>query len=520
MNYIHDLVAHLMVLCFLDDDHNMIAISFASSCLGLRLGHFPILELETHLYMFDDCVISSFCSSLSPSDSNILVGSMFPDSLPKLKLGYFLHLLPISDTNRTGLVATFSKDDSLFNAQLFNIEVSLFDIIFNVMATINHKQLEFVKTVNIFNKYPAKLKGIIEQTNSWEGAQIQINGDFLYISSNIPKLLCSQIYTCLKILYNRFQSRVRNAKAVYEKSKAQKAIAITVNCEREAIMNESLRLVQQTESELTLIRDIIDSFSSELETANNEVRALLNEIDGLCTTMECPEICISETVCEDCQRNATTLIQGTCSVACNRTVNTTVIIDYETIQIWTWVPQEFCGYHCICSQATFDSTTGTDCFVNYICTSVEFRRAIVESREVIVPSICNRPCSEIPVQAPVTAQRCFNKTCYRQREDLDCLRQNEECQATRNVIYANLADEQRDATNLLQSLDETRARERAIGLRLMRHNARFNLVRSQFNDSNELLDETEETLKISRESFEAVKRENQLELLEKVTNAS
>jgi len=506
---------------FVNDGHNMEAISIVSSCIGLRLGHFPILELETHMYMFNDCKISAFCSSISPNDSDILVWSMFPSSLPKLRLGYFLQLLPISDTNRTGLVATFSNnDDSLLNAQLFNIEVSLFDITFNMMATIDQQQLEFITTVNLFTKYPARLKGRIEQTDNWEDAEIQINGEFLDISNNIPRLLCSQINSYTEILYNRSQSSVRNAKVVYEKAKVQHAIATAVNLEREATMNESLHLVQETESELTLIKNRIDTISSELDAANNEVRMLVNEIDGLCTVMECPEICISETVCEDCQRNTTTLIQGTCEVACNQTVNTTVIVDYETIEIWTWVPMEFCGYHCICSQETFDCTTGTACFINYICTSVEFRQAIVETREMTVPSICNRPCSEIPVQAPVTAKCCFNKTCNRQEEDVDCLRRNQDCQRTRNITYANLADEQRDATNLLRSLDEERARERATRLRLMRYSTRYNHARSQFDESNELLDETRETLEITKESFEAVKRDNQLKLLEQITNAS
>jgi len=33
---------------FINDDHNMEAISLVSSCLGLRLGSFPIVGLETY----------------------------------------------------------------------------------------------------------------------------------------------------------------------------------------------------------------------------------------------------------------------------------------------------------------------------------------------------------------------------------------------------------------------------------------------------------------------------------------
>jgi len=503
---------------YINDDHNMDAISMVSSCLGLRLGSFPIVDLETHLYMFDNCVISSFCSYLLPSDSDILVWSTFPSSLSNLRLGYFMRLLPISDANRTGLVATFSEDHSLLNAHIFNIEVSLFDVTFNTSATINQQYLEFTKTVNLFNKYPAELRGKIEQTDNWENLKIEVHGEFLDMPSNIPKLLCSQINTYIEIVFNRSLSRVRNAQLVYENAKAQHAIAVRVNQEREVAMNESQHLVQQTKSELAMLRSMIDSISVELEMSN--VTDLIDEIDELCTIMECPEVCISELVCEDCQRNATALIQGTCSVACNRTVNVTVLVGYRDTIVWTWVEFTNCADYCICYFADFVCFTGTNCFIDYLCTGVPYREPIRETREMVVPSVCNKPCSEIAVQAPVTTRCCFNEGCARQENDTLCINENLNCQAIRIQKYQTLAQEQRRAAVLLQSLDEAKGRERATRLRLMRHNVRYNLTKSQFKESSELLQEASETLEITREPFEAVKRENQLNLLERIRNAT
>ena len=449
-----------------------------------------------------------------------MVWGTFPDSLSKIRLGYFIDLLPVSDVNRSALVATFSKDNPLLNVQLFNIQISLFDIIFNTTATINLQRLEFTELVNLFNKYPTQLTGTIEQTNNWENAQIAVHGEFSDIFDNIPELLCNQINSYVEIVSNRSHSRVRNAKIVYENAKAQHAVARMVNREREAALNDSRFLVQQTEDELVVIRSMIDSISSVLETANDEVRVLLEQIDELCTIVECPDICIPQRVCKDCERNATALIQGTCSYNCTRKENVTVIVDYVQELVWAFRPVNYCWMLCYCNPRNFFCTTNELCETVILCTSEYVSKAIVEIRQVEVADVCMGPCSETIIQAPVTTQCCANLGCARQEQDVICVNQNRECQAIRNLVYQNLAEEQRNATLLLRSLDEARVLERATSFRLMRHEARYNLTRIQYVESKSLLSETKEALNITETSFKAVKRENQLDLLEQVVNTS
>ena len=94
---------------FLNNDHDLQAVSIISSCLDINLGMFPIVDLQTNLYIFDECKISPFCSVLSPKDANLIVWSDFPENMSEINLGHFITLLPVSDSNRTGLVATFSR---------------------------------------------------------------------------------------------------------------------------------------------------------------------------------------------------------------------------------------------------------------------------------------------------------------------------------------------------------------------------------------------------------------------------
>ena len=83
---------------------------------------------------------------------------------------------------------------------------------------------------------------------------------------------------------------------------------------------------------------ILQSFSSELDNANNEVTNLMNQINNLCTTMECPEICIPKQVCEKCMRDVGTLIQGTYTVSCTRPVAVTAIVGYRIVYRWEYMP--------------------------------------------------------------------------------------------------------------------------------------------------------------------------------------
>ena len=501
---------------FLNNDHDLQAVSIISSCLDINLGMFPIVDLQTNLYIFDECKISPFCSVLSSEDANLIMQSDFPENVSELNLGHFITLLPVSDSNRTGLVATFSRSTNQLKATLFNIRASLFDTTFNSVATIDENELRFTKLINLYGKYPTEVTGRVEQTSDLNSASLEIFGSFDKIPNNVPELLCNQVESYIEILYRRSQSRVRNAEMVYNRAKSQLAAAEITHMERELARNESSNQIQQAQRELMRINGIIQSISSELEDANDEIRNLMNQINGLCTTMECPQICIPQRVCEDCMRDVGTLIQGTCTVSCTRYEVVTEITGYAFKYKWEWVYVSRCYYICYCGFPY--CLFGIYCRPVPICTIVYFYVPIV--REVIkaVPSVCNTPCSAVALRAPVMAQCCANVGCSRQEQDLDCLRQNRVCENSRNAVYENLAEEQRNATRILRSLDEARSDARATTLRLMRYEANYNFTSRQFDESLQAVNEARAALDIATSSFDRVKRETKLDLLENIRN--
>ena len=501
---------------FLNRNHDLEAVSIISTCLGINLGLFPIKGLETHIYIFNKCKIDSLCTTLNYTDANIVVWSTFPGSLSKLSLGHFLELLPVSHSNRTGLVATFSKYHNHFKAVLPSIKVSLFDTTFKSEAIINEQQLTFSKSVKLFNKYRVKLNGRINQMINWENAAIEVKGVFLNNPDNIPRLLCYQIATYIDILYNRSLIEVNNAEAVYDRAVLRfMKVNMTYN-EYEIIKNQSNDQVKLMEDEYQNVNNTLHLITKELEKAGDNVKSLQKNIDDLCTIKQCPEVCIPQQICEECKRSITVPIQGTCLFQCMKTENITIITGSEKITKYEYTPQEDCSTYPSCQVFTCRSTK--NCVTNYVSKPVDFIRYKTETRAVNTVAICEKPCSETVVTAPLTALCCANFTCNSTEQDVECLNQNQQCTQTREIVYSNLEEAKKNATKILQSLDEAKRNETVIKLRLQRSKVNYNFAEKKFNESKRSYTDAASVLEIVTTSFEAVKNKLQLAKLERVKN--
>ena len=504
---------------FLNNEHDLEAVSIISSCLGINLGLFPIHGLETHMYIFNECKIDSLCTILNYTDANVIVWSTFPSSFSKLRLGHFLELLPISNFNRTGLVATFSKNYEHLQAFLPNIKVSLLDTTFKSEAVITEQQLAFSKPAKIFDKYRVKLSGKINQLSNWENIAIEIQGDFyLNNPSNIPTLLCNQIATYIDILYNRSQVEMNNAEAVYNRAVLQFIKANMTSNKHKINVNKSSEIVKQIEAEYNKVNNTLYLITKKLEKAGNKVKSLQDDIDNLCTIKQCPDICIPQRVCEDCKRSITIPIQGNCIFECVKAELVTIITGSEKTTKIVHSPEEDCDTHQLCEGYTCKSAR--NCVINYISKPVHDIKYITETRIVNTITNCYKPCSEIVVTASVIALCCANLTCNSTEQDVECLSQNEQCAQTREIVYSNLDEVERNATEILKSFDEAKRNETIIKLRLLRSKVSYNLADKKFNESKRAYTDAASALEIVTASFEEVKNEVQLAKLESIKSLS
>ena len=499
---------------FLNKKHDLEAVNIISSCLGINLGLFPIHGLETHIYMFNECEIDFFCTIMNASDANIIVWSTFTDSLPKLRLGHFLELLPISSSNKIGLIVTFSKDHKYLKALLPNIKVSLFGTSFKSVAIITEQQLTFSKQVKLFSKYRVKLNGKIIQSSNWENIVIKVHGEFLNSPDNIPKLLCSQISTYIDILYNRSQVEVRNAQTVYDKAISQ-FIKANVTYNKDKInMNKSGDKVKEIEAEYEKVNNTLYFIAKKVEMANDKVKDLHENINNLCTIKKCPEICIPQKICEDCKGTITIPIQGTCIFECIKAENVTVITGSEIETKIKYTPKEHCTTRNQCPGST--CTSSRSCLINYVSKPVKEIKYKTEAKTINTITNCYKPCSETILVAPTTALCCANFTCNSTKQDVECLSQNQQCTETREIVYSNLDEVEKNATEILQSLDEAKRNETIIKLRLLRSKVNYNLAEKKVNESERAYNIAASALKISMASLEEVENEAQLTKLENV----
>ena len=500
----------LEAFVFMDDDHDMEAMSIVSQCLGLRLGSFPIFGLESHLYMFDRCRASPFCSVLEYSDT-FIVWSTFPQHVQSVSLGSYIKLLPVSNSDRTALYATFSKNAYSLQAKVFNIQLSLFEVDFSCTATIDDQQLHFEKVVQLFGLYSAKLNGNVKQTNDWKNAPININGLFLSNSNNIPDLLCKLIERYVDILYNRSSSKVRNAEIVYNRTASQYSIAQLSYHDREAARNESGDLVKKTEIELLIIEDTVQSLTNKLQMLNNNFQSIINRT---CMIKECPEICIPQQICESCQQNVTTSIQGSCLVPCKKDEVSQSTVGYKNLTVQKTESERRCPSTTSCT--VLECSTSTTCTEEQVSKPVLQNHTIIDTKVETKNTTCNKPCAEVYSSVLLQTQCCGKVGCNQTKQDIACLQENQQCQHRRNTLYMNLNSTQYKQVRNFELLDRARANRTVTNLRLMRYKARHNLNERQYNVSKVALEERETAFAIASRAYQLVKQQNPLDLLQKI----
>ena len=501
---------------FLNNEHELEAVNIMTSCHKINLGLFPILKLKTQIYIFNECKIGSLCTILNSADANIIVWSTFPDHLSEASLGNFLKVLPLS--NKTGLIATFSKDYKHFNAKLPRFKILLFNKTFESVAIVDEQQLTFSKSVKLYNKYFAKLNGKIGQVAKWRKAVIQIHGTFTNGNRNIPRLICNQIVKYIDILYNRSQVEINNAKTVYNRALSRYTKANITYNQRKIAMNKSSNQVRQTEDIYKKVKSTLTSITKQLQIADDKVKKLLKDIDNLCTIKQCPEVCVPRQVCEDCKRDVSIPIQGTCIFTCNKPKNITVVISSKRATRWAYVPKLNCSMYPSCH--VISCINMTRCVTSYISRPVTY--VVYKTGTILVNTItrCDKPCSETVAAAPTMTLCCANFTCNSTVEDIGCLRRNQECAQRRKKIYLSLDDAEKRGVEILQSLDEAKKNETIIKLRLLRLKTNYTHIEFKFNESKQAYNETASMLEIAAASFETIKHKSHLAKLEKAKSSS
>jgi len=499
---------------FLNRSLNIESLSYKSACMDLHLGLLPFQNIETVLYIFETCKLKKYCNDVDFTDmASIVIWGYIPQKLPHIQMGYFMKLLPVSSNNKALLVATVSKKKYDIQAQLFVVEFSLFDTVTNSTAFINQNELKADLSLMLFDQYPVMATVDVKQVTTWEKASLFIVGTLKNTEKNIPSLLEIYIKEHLKMLYNTFDAKIKNAKAVYSKSKLLQQSYLKNNI---AVNNRKAKTDMQyrlASIELENQTKTVSSIEAELQKASDKIKELQKMIDNHCMIERCEEICIPQEQCTECVQNISTLLQSQCSVPCTDPVKIVEIVGYKMDSRYEYVPRVICKtrkrcYFSVC-------ITHEECETRSVCIRVTFLKAIYEEKEVVDPNRrCTKSCPRESVIIPVSSKCCSLVGCTRKQDD-NCTRKNEECSISRSIIYNQLMSSQNNSTNILQKYDEAKENETALRLKVEQLRVRKIVNDQRHNDSYKVLSESNEAVDIASAAYEKIKTETNVAQFQK-----
>ena len=490
-------------------------MSYKSKCLQLNIGLFPFQNLENVMHIFEECSIKQYCNNTDFTDAaNMVIRSYFPQSISQVDMGYFMKLFPVSSTDSSAFVATFSKENFEIAAKLFNVQFAIFDAEVNTMASINGDKLSASFVMELYGKYLSEVTLTMQQTSSWNGAPIVLQGRFLHAVNNIPTKLEDYIEEHLRSLYTRSLIRVRNAEIVYKKSLSQQLTA-TENYNK---INNSKALTdalyQATSEKLYSQQNVISNISNELADANEEIQELQSMINNVCMIRKCEEICVPREECSTCELNVDTLIQGRCRVPCTKTVTVKKVKEYVAVSRWQFIRSPRCGIRISCFLIICAGSSS--CRYRSVCVRVTSIEPVFEYKTIKVNDYCDKPCPSNLIQAPVMAQCCAPVGCAERMQDYACANNNEQCRSTRNVIYESLSNEQATAAALLRRLDEENEKEATAKLELAQLTIRKNNLDRRVAESEERLSDANMAVQLASDMYEKIHNATNLDQLERL----
>ena len=496
------------LLMLLNSSYSAEGLSYRSTCLELHLGLFPFRKIDTVMYMFETCKLKEYCEDIYLSNmANIVIWGYLPQ---QSSLGHFMELLPISPTNKA-LVATVSKKNYEIQAQLFNIQFSLFDSVASTAAFINEKELRAVDLqLMLFGNFPANVNIKVEQVDSWDKASLYVVGKLIDNENNIPAKLESYIEEYLELLYNRFISKFKNAEAVFNNSILQQQLSENNQQNINNSKNLTDRLYQEASTNLENQAKIVDSIEDELQNANNQTRELQKMIDNLCTIRKCDEICIPQKKCEKCKQNVSTLLQSQCNIPCTDIVNISVIVGYKMECEYRYIPGEFCTTRQDCSYN--QCVTREKCEIRSVCRKVYFEKEVYgEIKDNNTNRLCTKPCPKESVNIQLQSECCASVGCTRQQND-NCTRDNEKCDRERGKVYSELLESQNNNALLLQRLDEAKESETGLRLKVQQFRVRKSNIDQRYNESIKASTESKLAVHLASSAYKKLQKVNNVDL--------
>ena len=499
-------------LVFLNSSLDIIGITYKSSCLNLNLGLFSFENLENTMYVFEECD-NAYCNNINfTNTANIVIWSYFPELVTEVDMGYFVKLLPATPTNNSALVATFSNENYEVIAELFNVQISLFDTVVNTRALISSGEVNAIFSIELYGKYLTETTLTMQQTTK-NRASIVIQGRFLDDTNNIPSILERFITERLHSLYTRALIRVRNAEIVNNKSLSQQVSATEYLNKMTNIKSLTDALFQSASEKLNDQEKLVRNISDDLSIANEEVQELQNMMNNVCKFQKCEKICIPREKCQQCLNAVKAPYQEKCQRT-QKFPKLISVISYYTDFRFEYKWKRFCAFKSVCKWKLCKKLT--ICAHLPTITLVKYRKLKFLSKVIYPVKIITFPCILNMATVPLVTKCCALVGCEMHKEDDTCANKNKQCHTTKKKIYGTLSNEQAITAELLQRSDRENEKEASLRLELAQLTVRKSNTDRRVAEGQESLADANKAVELTSASYSKIRNATNLDQLQRL----
>ncbi|CAI8042420.1 Matrilin-2 [Geodia barretti] len=422
----------------INSDYRALGLSLHTECPLLAVDEL-IFPKMTHTITFigsraPDCLVRSFIGVSSPG--LVVESELISNRLP---LGNILELK--ASPNGPDLTTVFDRNTANGpSSRLHMVQVALFGEIFLTEANIQNNQLEISANSPVFG-YPAQYT-ITAPSNmtDWNDLEYTLQGSLL---SGFITSLSAEIVSKLRTLAQSGDARRNVAQMSLDQSmerfetieaKLMEAEENVTRAEQERMAADAMVLTAQ---------DRVTELETQFNSSQDELRDLMEMLDGLCQEETCEDVCMAGKVCRDCTRPNFITKTGDCpfKVQVARMVR---VPPYVVVVpgSWTWVPACRFSSYLTCAGGLLCQIENRG-YCSGVCTRVPRFKEHIEWRTVYDEIVENKPCTVKKFTGFVPGTCCEDMDCAVFAPSPTCITDNAMCRSRRqNAIdeRENLSD--------------------------------------------------------------------------------
>ena len=481
---------------YLTQDFRLNGFAVNFQCLGIRLGTFVFHGLEHTIYFSGNGNFEELCAENPQFDipsTSVLVQSRFVSN-EFIPLGSLLLLQPTGGS--LALTAAFSRNSNEFVAQLYSVNITLFDATINTVININQNQLFFMAdNVPLFNVFPINYIGSVQQGKMFDDFPLQLLGTFVQTGSSFPAILEQTVQNYLITVANDSITRLQNAEISVQRAEEQvRNIEILLQV-REDDFQTANSLHDQAILNIAVANSSVLDILERLADANQQIQQLRDAVDNVCRLQVCPSECISGLQCKTCYTDVYSTILGRCPDVCYDQKQIRVEPFSEESTCWVRKQVQVRVRRCVC----FRYHCAYRVYFTFALRNVpeKCHKPVFNYEIRREPRYCEKPCPVRILTDRITQQCCETHPCADQVPSPTCLKENAACQVARQRALDALRNAEKNLSEPLRDLSNAQMRLAIAINEEIRLRIRVEVTRDAVRQTQAVLESTRAALNLT-----------------------